>query len=81
MPLDRGGIETRLSASSIRAQVERERSRSLNTRDPDPDRRSFLVAIRAEERLRRERLQQGLPAHCIYTERLHRRIAEMSARK
>ena len=36
VPLDRVGIETRLSTSDISAQVERERIWALHTRYPSP---------------------------------------------
>ena len=80
-PPNRGGIETRLYASDIHAQVERERTRALSAPDSSSDLRDRLVAVRASERLMRERLRQGLPAHCVMVERLELRLREMIAKK
>ena len=55
-PPDLSGIETRLYANNIHAQLERERTKALNKVDGSPDLRSRLMGIRASERLSREHL-------------------------
>ena len=77
-PPDRGGIATRLHAKDISAQVERERTKALNTVDDQPELRSRLVAIHASERLVRDRLRQGLPAHSVMVASVHRRMAKLT---
>ena len=70
-PLGRVGVETRLSAHDISAQVERERIKALSKRDPSPGRRSLPKAVRAEEGLRRT------SAKSFCKERLRQKLAEM----
>ena len=61
------GIATRLHPRDIGTQVARRRTKALATVDSGDDNalRDRLVAVRASERIGRERLRKGLPAHRV----------------
>ena len=67
----------RLHAKDIGAQVARERSKALKAKNADGDNndlRDRLVAVRADERLARERQRLGLPKFTAMGASLLRRM-------